>query len=133
MTQPKPRLKFTVDDYRTTPEDKRYQLLNGDLILAPSPTNRHQTISAELYSALRQFINENRLGHIWYAPFDVFLSDYDVAQPDILFVSSQRSEIITEANIQGGISRGSDAMPRPRLPARLRAREAAMASHPTLY
>ena len=32
---------------------------------------------------------------------DVVLSDYDVAQPDILFVSNERSGLITEANIQG--------------------------------
>ena len=37
----------------------------------------------------------------WSAPLDVVLSDYDVDQPDILFVSNERASIITEANIQG--------------------------------
>ena len=32
MTQPKPRIIFTVNDYVTTPDDKRYQLLDGELI-----------------------------------------------------------------------------------------------------
>ena len=35
------------------------------------------------------------------APYDVVLSNHDVAQPDILFVSNSRSSIVTEANIQG--------------------------------
>ena len=41
------------------------------------------------------------MGLFWSAPLDVVLSDYDVAQPDILFVSNERASIITEANIQG--------------------------------
>ena len=46
----KPRLKYTVADYMTTPDDKRYQLLDGELILAPSPTDRHQAILGTLFS-----------------------------------------------------------------------------------
>ena len=99
MTQP--RIKFTVSDYMTTPEDKRYQLLDGELILAPSPTSRHQTILLELSATLHQFVSQNSLGQVWFAPLDVVLSDYDVAQPDLLFVSNSRAEIVTEANIQG--------------------------------
>ena len=38
---------------------------------------------------------------MFLAPYDVVLSDYDVAQPDMLFVSNDRSAIVTERNIQG--------------------------------
>ena len=96
-----PRIKFTLDDYMTTPPDKRYQLLDGELILAPSPTDRHQAIGGELFVALHQFVRQNDLGQIRYAPLDVVLSDYDVVQPDLLFVSNVRADIITETNIQG--------------------------------
>ena len=44
----RPRIKFTVNDYMTAPSDKRYQLQDGEMIMAPSPTERHQRISAEL-------------------------------------------------------------------------------------
>ena len=101
MAQPKPRLKFTVKDYMSAPGDKRYQLLDGEMILAPSPTNRHQTIAAQLFVALNQFVRRRNIGRLWFAPFDVVLSDHDVAQPDILFVSNERSSIVTDANIQG--------------------------------
>jgi Uma2 family endonuclease len=99
MTQP--RIKFTVDDYMTTPEGKRYQLLDGELILAPSPTTRHQRTLFRLAQALNEFVVAHNLGEVFVAPFDVVLSNHDVAQPDLLFVSNQRSGIITEANIQG--------------------------------
>ena len=96
-----PRIKYTVADYMTTPDDKRYELLDGELIMAPAPTDRHQVIVGELFVALRQFILYNRLGQVRLSPYDVIFADTDVAQPDILFVSNERSDIITPANIQG--------------------------------
>ncbi len=101
MTQPKARIKFAVNDYMTTPDDRRYQLLDGELILAPAPTTKHQWIAGRLYVALEQFVVSTRGGRVFYAPTDVVLSDHDVVQPDILFVSNARSSIVTEANIQG--------------------------------
>lgn len=101
MVRPNPRIKFTVKDYMSTPEGTRYQLLNGEMILAPSPTERHQSIVGQLFASLREFVIRNRAGRVWVAPLDVVLSDHDVAQPDVLFVSNARADIVTEANIQG--------------------------------
>ncbi|MCZ6615323.1 MAG: Uma2 family endonuclease [Chloroflexi bacterium] len=101
MVQPKPRLKFTVKDYMSMPGDKRYQLLDGEMIVAPSPVTRHQRILFSLSRAMHDFLSARQLGEVFVAPFDVVLSNHDVAQPDILFVSNARSAIITEANIQG--------------------------------
>ena len=101
MAQPKSRLKFTVNDYMSLPNDKRGQLLDGDMIWAASPTTRHQTIAQRITLVLQEFVVANSLGRFWFAPLDVVLSDHDVAQPDILFVSNERSSIVTDANIQG--------------------------------
>lgn len=97
----KPRAKLTVADYMNTPDDVRYQLINGELVLAPSPSTRHQSISSELFVVLHQFVRQHGLGMVWDAPLDVVLSDNEVFQPDILFVSNERRAIVTEANIQG--------------------------------
>ena len=101
MTVPKPWIKFTVKDYMSMPDGKRYQLLDGEMILAPSPATSHQSILRRLSRAIENFVEENALGEVWFAPLDVVLSNHDVAQPDILFVSNSRSSIVTEANIQG--------------------------------
>ena len=101
MVQSKPWIKFTVKDYMSTPEGKRYQLLDGEMILAPSPNTRHQRILISLVSALKEFAETHEAGEVFLAPYDVVLSNHDVAQPDILFVSNSRSKIVTEANIQG--------------------------------
>lgn len=101
MVRPNPRIKFTVKDYMSTPEGTRYQLLDGEMILAPSPTTRHQRILRGLSSALGDYVDTNNLGEVFLSPLDVVLSDHDVAQPDIMFVSNVRIDIVTEANIQG--------------------------------
>ena len=41
------------------------------------------------------------MGEVFAAPYDVVLSDVDVVEPDLLFVSSSRQTIITERNVQG--------------------------------
>lgn len=101
MAIPNPVVKFTFQDYLNTPEDKRYELLDGELIMTPAPGEIHQSVSAQLGWRLVQFASETNLGRVYHAPFDVVLSDTDVVQPDLLFVSKKRSQIITPENIQG--------------------------------
>ena len=98
---PNPGIKFTIKDYMSTPDGKRYQLLDGELIVAPSPTTRHQTILFRLARAMDDAVNAYQSGRVWLAPLDVLLSNHDVVQPDILFVSSERADIVAEANVQG--------------------------------
>ena len=96
-------IKFSYRDYRSLPESdtKRYELIEGELIVVPSPTTYHQRIAGNLEYALREFIQTSNLGYIYDAPCDVVLSEENVLQPDILFITRERSEIITEENIQG--------------------------------
>ena len=55
----------------------------------------------DLGTLMNLFVKENNLGRVFSAPTDVVLSDTNVVQPDLLFVSNERSHIITEQNIQG--------------------------------
>ena len=95
------KIKFTYEDYCNAPEDKRYELHDGDLILVPSPKEPHQKTSLDLAAELRLFTRRTGIGYIYIAPFDVVFSDTDVVQPDVIFVSNDRREIITSDNIQG--------------------------------
>ena len=101
MAIPNPAAKFTYQDYLNTPDDKRYELLDGELVTVSTPGELHQSVSAQLGWRLVQFASENNSGRVYHAPFDVVLSDTDVVQPDLLFVSNERSQIITPKNIQG--------------------------------
>lgn len=100
MARPYP--KFTYEDYLLLPDDKRYEIIEGDLMMmVHGPNTRHQEIIGKLYRYLSQFVEDNNLGIFFIAPFDVILSRYDVVQPDLIFVSKGREHIITEMNIQG--------------------------------
>ena len=101
MASSTPTIKFTYEDYRNAPEDKRYELLDGDLVVTPAPGEAHQRVSRNLTILLGQSVKLTGAGHIYAAPFDVILSDTDVVQPDLLFVSNEREYVITEANVQG--------------------------------
>jgi Uma2 family endonuclease len=94
-------LRFTYEDYLLTPDDRRYELVDGDLLLTPAPTPYHQQIAGELFARLREFVRGQRLGELLFAPCDVVLSRHDVVQPDILFVRSDRLSIIGQQNITG--------------------------------
>ena len=94
-------LKRTYADYCLTPDDERYELLDGELVMSPSPNRAHQRIDAKLGWRLAQFVEERDLGEVFSAPFDVVLSDTNVVQPDLLFVSKEQAYIVTEDNIRG--------------------------------
>ena len=93
--------RLTYADYAKTPDDERYELLDGLLIKIPTPLVYHQRVLGNLLYRVAPFVSERKLGHVYSRPTDVVLSDTTVVEPDILFVSSQRSHIITRENIQG--------------------------------
>ena len=106
MAELKTEIKFTYEDYKSLPESetKRYELLGGDLVMIPSPTEYHQRISRNLVFILWRFVQERDLGQVYDAPLDVVFGvgeEREVVQPDILYISKQRSQIITEEEIQG--------------------------------
>ncbi len=101
MVTIQPATKLTYEDYRHIPDDERYELLDGELVMSPSPNRAHQRIDTKLGWRLAQFVEERDLGEVYSAPFDVVLSEVDVVQPDLLFVSNERAYIITEDNIRG--------------------------------
>jgi Uma2 family endonuclease len=93
--------KYTYQDYLKTPDDKRYELIEGKLLMTPSPVTKHQRISRKIEFLLEKFVTEHDLGEIFYAPCDVRLDDENVLQPDIMFISKDRLHIIGEKNIHG--------------------------------
>lgn len=96
------KIKFTYEDYKSLPESetKRYELLEGELVMVPSPTFEHQYASGGLLEILRRFVRKHDLGVVLDAPLDVVLGE-DVVQPDILYVSKRRTRIITHEEIRG--------------------------------
>ena len=93
--------KLTYDDYAKTPEDERWELIDGELIKVATPNTAHQMALSEIIFPLATFVKAGDLGRVFPRPTDVVLSDYDTVQPDVVFVSKARESVITRANIQG--------------------------------
>ena len=93
--------RLTYQDYADLEGDERHELMDGELILVASPNEDHQTVSLRLASRMLSFVEDNDLGRVFHAPYDVLLTDTDVVQPDVLFVSKDRYHIRTPANIRG--------------------------------
>ncbi len=90
---------MTTIEYLQTPETVLpRELAFGVLRVADSPVVRHQRVVRDLTIALTAFARAHRLGEVLPAPMDVIL-DHDanlVVQPDLLFVSAERSEIVAD-------------------------------------
>jgi len=101
--RPPSGVKLTYDDLVLFPDDgKRHELVDGEHFVTPSPTRKHQRISFNLSGLLWSHLQQYPIGEAYSAPFDVVFSDFDVVEPDILFVSNaRRAAVLTEANVQG--------------------------------
>ena len=101
MVSPKPKAKLTYEDYAKTPDDERWELIDGELFRMPSPNISHQRTSRRLLFRLAPFVEDRNLGEVFDAPIDVVLSDTDTVQPDLLFISRERMEIVSPLNVRG--------------------------------
>jgi Uma2 family endonuclease len=87
MVATKVRQPKTYEDYLATPDDgQRYELIDGEIVVSPSASKRHQIISMRLSSWLFFHTDTNALGQVLAAPMDVRLDRDLVVQPDILFI-----------------------------------------------
>lgn len=93
---------LTVEDYRLLPEGgPRYQLIEGDLFMAPAPNRYHQDISGNICFLLAKHLEKHPLGKLYTAPFDVYFDEINVHQPDVVFVSNKNKSILTHAGAEG--------------------------------
>jgi len=94
---------LTYEDYKTFPDNDgiRKEIIEGELFMSPAPSIKHQTILRELSFLLYQFVKKNELGEIFFAPCDIVFSDINIVQPDLIFLSKENHQILTDLNIQG--------------------------------
>jgi Uma2 family endonuclease len=93
---------LTVHDYLDLPEGgPRYQLVDGDLHMAPAPNLFHQDISRNIEYLLVTYLEKNPLGKVYDAPVDVFLTETNVYQPDLLFISNKNRHLLNADGIHG--------------------------------
>jgi Uma2 family endonuclease len=103
MRPANPGVKLTYDDFLLFPDDgQRHELIDGEHYVTPSPSTKHQRVSGNLHWLIRSFLEEHPIGQLFYAPFDVVFSNFDVVEPDLLYMSNERAAtILTVAHTRG--------------------------------
>src|SRR6266550_939394 len=87
---------YTYADLASFPNDRlRREIIDGELIVTAAPRVRHQEVVAELVLQLGLYAREHG-GKVLPAPTDVFFSDTNVVEPDVLFVRADHLNKLEE-------------------------------------
>jgi Uma2 family endonuclease len=91
MRIPSSRKRLTYQDLLGLPEDRlRHELIDGKHLMSPAPILKHQRIVFNLSLILGIYLRDHPLGRVYGAPVDVLLSEFDVVEPDLVYISTER-------------------------------------------
>jgi Uma2 family endonuclease len=97
-----PQGSWTYEDYAALPADgQRYEIVNGVLVMAPSPTPEHQDIVGMITHYLLVHVKLAGLGRVFAAPLDIELGPKNVFQPDVVVMLNAHLDRITKKRIIG--------------------------------
>ncbi len=88
--------EYTVEDYFALPDERRVELIDGVIYDMTSPNLIHQTISAEIFARIREFIRKKKGKCLpGVAPWDVQLDcdNKTMVQPDV-YVICDKSKVV---------------------------------------
>jgi Uma2 family endonuclease len=97
--------KITVNEFLEMDFEEGfiYELINGEIMKRTSPNLDHQDASANLHFALMSHVRTNKLGYVFAAPMDVYLTELDLVVPDLIFISNENKEIMQEKRCVEGV------------------------------
>ena len=103
MRIPSSRARLTYQDLLGLPEDLlRHELIDGEHLMSPAPNSKHQRIVVNITGLIWSYLRSHPLGRVYVAPFDVVFSDFDVAEPDLLYVSAERERSLLKPRYLAG-------------------------------
>jgi Uma2 family endonuclease len=89
-------------DYWLAPNDgQRYEIIDGELYVSPSPFPIHQRVSRNLFRILDVHATRRGLGEVFYAPIAVVLNKRSTVEPDLVFIAADRSDLVQEKAVFG--------------------------------
>jgi Uma2 family endonuclease len=93
--------RWTYEEYCKLDDDQRYEIIEGNLLMAPAPDTFHQSWVGELYLILHDHLKARTLGKVFVSPVDVVLDSKNTVQPDLVVVLSANLGIIQHRAIFG--------------------------------
>jgi Uma2 family endonuclease len=97
------RQRWTYSEFARLPSEgsTRYEVIDGELVVTPAPTSRHQRVVTDLVTLLNAFARSNDLGQVFASPLDVLLAEGDYLEPDIVFVRGDHAAMVTDRGVEG--------------------------------
>ncbi len=87
MSMPNAVRHWTREEVLALPDDgNRYELIDGELLVSPSPRAIHQRAVQGLYRLIDPYVRYHRLGWTGLAPCDLDLHDGQLVQPDLFVI-----------------------------------------------
>lgn len=94
--------QWKEQDYFSLPDSMRIvELVDGELIVAPPPSIKHQRVVRILAHTLDSYVQKNQLGEVFFAPIAVRLRKRRIREPDVLFIASANADRIKDTHIEG--------------------------------
>ena len=93
--------RWTYEEYYRLNDDHRYEIIDGNLLMAPAPDTWHQDWSRELFRIVENHVRMHKVGKVYFAPLDVVLDSENTVQPDLVFISTANFGIIQKRAIFG--------------------------------
>jgi len=102
MAMPAPsQLEWTAEMARALPEDgNRYEVIDGELLVTPAPSQRHQRAMELLYLALAPYARGSHLMHAHFAPCEIEFSPARAVQPDLFVVRLMDGKMPADAELR---------------------------------
>ncbi|NER81074.1 MAG: Uma2 family endonuclease [Leptolyngbya sp. SIO1D8] len=98
MTTTPNRVRWTIADLDLFPEDgRRYEIIDGELIVTRAPRWSHQEVAGRIFAALDNWCLNTGAGRAALGPGIIF-TDEDNVIPDVVWASTERlNQLLNEA------------------------------------
>src|SRR5256885_6170634 len=93
--------RWTYEEYYRLNDDQRYEIIDGNLLMAPEPDTWHQSWVGALFIILDRHVRSQYLGKVFLSPVDVVLNSENSVQPDLVFISTANLSIVQRRGIFG--------------------------------
>src|SRR6184192_4141195 len=93
--------RWTYEEYYRLNDDQRYEIIDGNLLMAPAPDTWHQSWARNLFRIVDAYVQRKKIGEVFFAPLDVVLNQENTVQPDLVFISTANLGIVQHRAIFG--------------------------------
>lgn len=93
---------YRADYIWQAPDDgQRYEVIDGVLYVSATPSRKHQKVIIVLGSMLHVFTQARQQGEVYTAPFGVALDVFTGVEPDIVYISPERTHLLSDRGLEG--------------------------------